>query len=696
MMQKTIFSVVLTVLLSAGHAGAQQASTADKIKDKITIKEANSAFLNEAYSYALDLYQKAAANDDRNSFLNYRIGFCLMKIQELDRAVEYFEKVSANQLKSKHLDFHYAYGMTLQKQGKYNSALEQYNLFVKNGRKKEITYYEPERFIKKCSYAIANVEKPVSVQMEPLGGNINSTYNDYHPLITVDGKRMFFTSRRSSNKNTDLLEDNQYFENMYMTTWNDTTGDWREAVLMEGRINAREEYTAGTGVSPDGQQILVYKNSEDLNKKILASVGSGDILISSLGKNGKWKSPKVPEGLNSDYYDGGACFSPDGKKIYFISSREGFLHGKNVGGRDIWVSELQEDDTWGKPTNLGPTVNSPYNEWSVFMHPNGKTLFFSSEGHDDKNFGGFDVYKTELKDGKWTTPVNLGFPINTAGDEKEFSLSADGLTGYVSAQKNLDDKYDIFEIDLSFYNVLTGENAPLSLVSGNVLDGSLKTPMPASIEFTNTANGEKTTIEANSAGKYVVPLESNTTYKVVASKKGYQTSTSTLALKLPEKPVLKKKKRRRRRKKGETEKGKLSYELHSVIHNVKLERENPLNIVHADLFETKTVRFDKTAEGYVINEISKSLLDNAAEQIMSEPRARLVVTAHFDDDNDNYEVSLGESAKLGKLVSDYLQSKGATLDNVEIYPRGNNEPMADSDTPQGKTINRRVELKFSL
>lgn len=668
--------------------------TADKVKNKINIQQANSAFMNMAYEEAITYYRKVQEKDPKNSFLNYRIGFCHLELKELDLAIESFELVKANQLKKKYFDFYYAYGRAFHLQGKFNSALTQYQLFEKNARKKDLKYYEVDRFIKQCTYALKGIETPVSVQIDNIGDYVNSAYDDYHPIVTIDGKSLFFTSRKRNDKNNELLGDNQYFENVYQSKWNEEDANWDEAEVIKGKINAKNEYTANTGVAPDGKKLLVYRNSKELNKKVLSPVGAGDILISKMGKNGLWGRPKVIEGINSEYYDGGACFSPDGNKIYFISDRRGLMHGKSVGQKDIWVSEIQEDKTWGKPINLGNVVNTDVNEISVFMHPNGKTLFFSSEGHYDKSYGGYDVFKTELqKDGTWSTPVNLGFPINTANNEKEFVLSADGKTGWISAQKQLDNKVDIFQIDLSFYDVITGQNDPLSIVKGTVKDASTEMTLPCKIKFTNNATNEVTEVSSNENGEYLTPIISNTTYTVSVAKEAYKNFSEQLSIALPPKP---RKKKKRRKKRGEKEKGVTTAEIHSIVFNFKLAPSNPLNIVSADLFKVQTVRFEQDSAGHVISDFSKDILNTCAKQLVSEPRIKLTVTAHFDDDNNDYDVSLGESAKLGKLVSDYLRARGASLENVEVFPMGNNEPMADTDTKKGKLINRRVELRFSL
>jgi len=684
------------LILSSVTLAQNEVSTTDKIKNKAITIDAQGAYYNQDFESAITLYRKVLENDKSNSFLLYRIGFCHMELNDLKEAVESFELVKPNQLKKKYFDFYYAYGQTLHKQGRYSSALAQYKLFEKNARSKDLKYYEVDRYIKQCTFALNAVKNPVSVQISNVGDFVNSAYNEYHPIVTLDGQSMYFTSRRSNEKNTDLLPDNQYYENIYVSKWNAAESTWDQAELVEGKLNSKADYSANTGVAPDGQSILVYKNVDENNKKFWKGVGSGDIMLSEIGNNDLWKRPKLIEGLNSEYYDGGACFSADGNRIYFISDRRGMMHGKSVGQKDIWYSDILEDGTWGKAQNLGDVVNTAYNEISVFIHPDGKTLFFSSEGHYDKSLGGYDLFKTELKDGVWSTPVNLGFPINTALDEKEFILSADGKTGWISAMKNIENKVDIFQIDLSFYDVISGKSDPLTIVKGAVIDGTTKIPVRCKITFTNNTSGIATEVSTDENGAYVIPLVSNAEYTVKVDKEAYVSFSNTLTLKLPEAAADSKKKRPKRLKRGEKEKAMTTVEIHKIMNNISLTPNNPLNIVSADLFKTQTVRFVVGNEGYVINEFSKDLLDRVAQQIASEPRITLTITAHFDDDNNDYDVSLVESTKLGKLVSEYIEAKGSTMVKVSIFHMGNNEPVADSDSPKGKVTNRRVELKFTL
>ena len=280
---------------------------------------------------------------------------------------------------------------------------------------------------------------PVNVKIKNLGHDINSEYDDGEPQITADGKTIYFTSRRPDTKGGGIDPNTgQYYDDIYSSAWNDEANKWNPAV------NVDELNTAGhdavLGISPDGNTIFVYRNVPKVT-------GSGDIYFSTKKADGKWQPPKpMPKPINSSFFEGSCSLTPDGNYLYFVSERNG-----GYGNGDIWRSKRIGKGQWGKPVNLGPTVNTIGDEMSVFMYPDGKTLFFSSNGHN--TMGGYDIFMTQMKaDSSWTEPINLGYPINTTKDEKTFTMTADGKKAYITSNKdNGLGGYDIYEVDMSNY-----------------------------------------------------------------------------------------------------------------------------------------------------------------------------------------------------------------------------------------------------
>ena len=254
----------------------------------------------------------------------------------------------------------------------------------------------------------------VKVTVTNVGDIINSGYDEFAPIISADGYMMIFTSSRPIGKNAmakKLLPGN---ENIYVSYYDDYTWKWSEPKILGESINQPEKNNSAISLSNDGQRLLIFRGDPDGN--IYESVLKGD----------EWSEPiKLPEPINSKRHESSASISPDGRTIYFVSNRNG-----GQGKLDIWLCHQDNMGTWGKAENLGPDINTPDNEEGVFIHPDGKTLYFSSKGHN--SIGGFDVFKTVLEDGKWSIPVSLGNLINTPDDDLFFSITADGKTGYYS------------------------------------------------------------------------------------------------------------------------------------------------------------------------------------------------------------------------------------------------------------------------
>lgn len=246
-----------------------------------------------------------------------------------------------------------------------------------------------------------------------LGQTVNTPYDEFSPIISSDGLVLIFTSTRPISKEG-IAKKVQGFENVYISYYNDMTWKWSEAKMLGETINQPGKNNSPIALSNDGQRMLLYRGDPDGN--IYESVLNGE----------QWSEPvKLPEPINSGKHESSASIAPDGRTIYFVSNRKG-----GQGKLDIWLCHQDNTGTWGKAENLGATINTDDNEEGVFIHPDGKTLYFSSMGHNSS--GGFDIFKSVFENGSWSTPVNLGNSINTPEDDLFFTLTADGKTGYYS------------------------------------------------------------------------------------------------------------------------------------------------------------------------------------------------------------------------------------------------------------------------
>ena len=304
--------------------------------------------------------------------------------------------------------------------------------------------------MKQCELAQKMLKNPIDVKIVNAGNNINSQYDDYSPSVSQDGKTMILTSRRSDTKGGQIHPgDGKYFEDVYISRLDSATQAWSKSTPIAGKINTNG-FDASMCIAPDGQVIYLYVN-------IAGKTGSGDIWASKLSSSGKWASPKAikvsddikkTERVNSSYFESSATITGDGETMYFVSERPG-----GQGNGDIYMAK-KKGSAWGKAVNLGDLINTEFSEISVFVHPDGNTLFFSSKGHD--NMGGLDIFKSVKKDGEWSKPQNLGVPINTINDDLHFILMADNKLAYYSSEKGTGiGGRDIYAIDLSKIDILT-------------------------------------------------------------------------------------------------------------------------------------------------------------------------------------------------------------------------------------------------
>lgn len=501
----TLLSVLLFTNISGVYA---QKGDGPATADKIKMTRARMKYNENDFNGALRIYRDEFAKAPEDAMLNYRMGECHFALKEYEDA---FEKFAAAEKLNNAVDGDlYLYlGKTQHALTKLDLALPHYKKYQEQGLKPN-QLEEVNTLIAQVQTAKELMANPVNVVINNPGLAINSKYNDYHPSLTADQKVLVFTSRRGEGKNAGVdVNDQGFYEDIYITFWNDTIHDWVDAVLAPGAING-PEHDANLSIAPDGKQIFVYKNEN-----------GGDIFYSKKNASERWSSAKELDGINSSYWESYASLSADGKKLYFCSERKG-----GQGNGDIWVSEKISKKEWGKPVNLGPVVNSIEDEISVFAHPDGKTLFFSSKGH--LNMGGYDIFKTvKNENGVWGQPENMGYPINSLGDDIDFVLNTEtGRAYFSSIRPQGEGQFDIYEIDMTNYGVKPGdkkEKSNLSILKGEVIDAFDAGKLSVSIKITNKTTGKlENEIESDEDGNFFIMLPGRNTYEISVAQKGYK------------------------------------------------------------------------------------------------------------------------------------------------------------------------------
>ncbi len=472
--------------------------------------EANTLMEESMFNVALPIWLDLVSQKPDNSNINYKIGVCYIHSgDEKKKALPYLKKAiektttnydpfsSAEDKAPIETNFYLARAYHLNYD--LDLAMTHYSSLKDKIGKNHYLFNELEHYTKQCTYAKEAMAKPVNIEVQNIGNTINTIYPEYSPVLSLDESTIYFTSRRLRKDSTNYfikdVSDGLYFEDIYVS--NNYDGAWTEPELLN--INT-EGHEATINISIDGQTLYIYKDDN----------GNGNLYFSNLNEN-EWSTPKLlGSDINSESQESHVAVTPDGNTLYFVSDRKGGL-----GGQDIYFCNKLPTGEWAKAQNIGSIINTPYNEDGVFIHPDGKTLYFSSHGHT--SIGGYDIfYSTKDKEGNWSAPVNLGYPVNSTDDDVFFVTSADGKRGYYSSfqEKGFGEK-DIYMISLT-----DAEAKPLTLLTGLLrVIGEPETPADAQIVITDNATGNLIGIykPRKKDGKFSIILEPNIDYHIVYS-----------------------------------------------------------------------------------------------------------------------------------------------------------------------------------
>lgn len=381
------------------------------------LQQGDRYFQRKDYKNALEGYLNALALDENNARVCFKAGICCLREARYDEAITYLEKALRLEPDiDPQIDYQLA--TAYQENHAFAKAREHYEAF---GRKYKNLSGVANQKIRECTLADSLMRLPSSAAVSALD-EVNTSFAETLPILANDGKTLLFTSNRSSDD----------YEIKSGTNYNDVyiaqkAGDaWGAPEKIGPAVNVKPN-NAAVSLSQDGKTLFLYYEE-----------GEGDIYTTSL-ENGSWTAPIALNRFvnHPRYRDVSACVSPDNKKLYFSSNRPG-----GRGGYDLYVCDRTANGDWGRPSNLGPTINTPGDEVSPFLHADGISLYFSSNGH--ATIGDHDIYKSTLRGEKWTTPEHLGYPINTRGYEGDFILSEDGKTGYFSSRRELATGIDIY------------------------------------------------------------------------------------------------------------------------------------------------------------------------------------------------------------------------------------------------------------
>lgn len=642
MRNKHFLLFLLLVLIISNFEAFSQ----DKKDIRQTKNKAEEFYRIEEFHEALPLYLKLDSMSPNNGEYNFRIGVCYLNSYDKTRALPFFERAVKMGYEEEHLNMYlgrsYHYSLY------FDKAINYYQKYKVHLESEDPSIAEEElpklnKFIEECENGRALIKNPMNVKIENLGAKMNTIYPDYVPVISADEEILIFTSRRpNTTGGLKEFETGHYYEDIYISQ--KENGDWTNPVKMGFGINS-DKHDANIGLSPDGQKLFIYRSNA-------STTFSGDIYVSNL-KGNEWSTPtRMPEPINTDGWEPSASITADENTIYFTSDRDG-----GYGGTDIYLSKKLPSGEWAKPQNLGPNINTEYNEDGPFIHPDGKTLYFSSRGHN--TMGGYDIFKStyDANSNTWSSPMNLGYPINTADEDIYYVLSADGTRAYFSSHR--EDTYGEKDIYVAHLPVKT---VAIIQFKGHVFRKDNNRPVAATITITDNETQSIVGITNSNSfnGRFTTILPPKKNYNIVVDLPGYLFYSENINV--PEQ--------------------KEYVEVAKEIYLEPLKEEGSMTTMRNIFF------LPGESQLRVESEIE---LNNLYRKLNEDGDIEVEIAAHTDNSNESVVNKLLSQARA-QAVMDYLVDKG--IDQNRLFPVGYGDafPIASNQTEEGRDKNRRLEI----
>lgn len=630
----------------------------------------------QQFRAALSPLNDANRFNPKNAKLNYMLGMIWFMTEPTSKECSaYFEK--AYELNPRiEDDLSYWLGWTCHLNSRWDDAIKYYNeylTFLKQRAKSNAAPIEDvKKKIQECENGKIFSAKPERVFVDNLGPNINTQYPEYGPSISTDESTIIFTARRpNSTGGKRDPTDNGFYEDIYVSQ--KENGKWQASKPLSKNVNTGD-HDAAAGLSPDGNKLYVYRHIErdggDLYESVLFGLD--------------WEPPvHMNKNINTKYHESSVSLSFDGKRMYFVSDKDG-----GYGDRDIYYSEIDINGEWGQAKNLGPAINTKYAEEAVFVHPDGMTMYFSSKGHN--SMGGYDIFKTTLKDGQWQSPENLGYPINGPDDDVFFVVSGSGNRAYFASAKTggygekdlyritflgpekapiLNTQDQLISVIANPVNSLKAEpqlslkSSKLTLLRGAITDAGNGKALECSVDLINNEKDQVlATFKSNSStGKYLVTLPSGFNYGIAVRKEGYMFHSENFII--PD---------------------TLSFREFNL--DIKLK---PIEVGNSVVLKNIFFDFDKSS----IRPESMNELSRLVKLLNDNPKVKVEISSHTDNlGSDEYNQKLSEARS--KAVTDFLVSKGIIANRILPKGYGESNPIDKNDTETGRQNNRRTEFKI--
>jgi outer membrane protein OmpA-like peptidoglycan-associated protein len=486
-------------------------------------KQFNKSHLQKAQQY----YLKALAIDSTDSYTNFQVGAIYYLSDSFKvKSLPYFLKTikySGPGVDDTIIDAYYYIGNCYSLMKNYTAAVAAFNTYISHidptSKVDETIIDEVKHNIEICidapgiinrsrdstGYLLDRKLQPIFVKN--LGGAINTPYAEYAQVLMNHDSTIIFTSRRPTSQKgkKDFMTD-EYYEDIFISHI-DSNGQWQTPSVFSSELHfsSGSENLASVTITSDGNTLFIYHNGHIWESHVQNGVWSKP---SKMGRNIKQIHRYIPS----------VFVSFDGKKLFLVSEKEG-----GYGGKDIYESDKNSDGTWSNPQNLGPTINTSYDEDSPFLLPDNKTLYFSSKGHP--GLGGYDVFKSVYENGQWSTPINLGTPINSSADDIYFTYDTAVKKGFFSSSR-INQGYGNMDIYTFSFQC---ENIENTVLHGEIVANG-KPVQGAAIILTDTRRHGKTfTTTSGEDGGYSVSLKPEHHYSVLVKVPGYLPYTTSVS-----------------------------------------------------------------------------------------------------------------------------------------------------------------------
>ncbi len=600
-------------------------------KTLILFEKAKKDFMERKYDSALENFEKYLEKDSSKTEAYFRIAQIHESFRNQKKATAFYLKVIEKDTSGVEFVQAYTYlGSRALENHRFEDAKKYLTVSLKNTNKNSIIYQQIQKQIKTAEFGIQAIAKPLNINPEPLTDVLNFKNKQYFPVLTADNSTIIFTARND-------LED----ENIYISE--NKKNIWSKPVSISKEINT--PYNEGTcSISADGK-IMVFTSCEGRD-----SFGSCDLFITK--KEGdKWSIPQnLGPNINSNFWDSQPSLSSDGSKLFFSSERP-FGFGK----KDLWMSELDEKGNWKKALNLGQNINTNYDEVSPFIHANGYSLFFSSNGKE--GMGKFDIYLTSIKRGFADEVLNMGYPINTGDDELSLFISADGKKAFYSVDKN--EKVSLYQFSIP--SELSDKIDRTHYLKGFVLDQKTQKPLYTTIELVDKITGEKISkfLSDPITGDYMAILPGDGEYVLYAETPNYFFKSLKFDF-------------------TKDDEGK---RLDILLTKIEKETKEVL----------ENIFFDSGSA--VLRKESDIELKKLKELLQKNVSLKVEISGHTDDIGN--ELTNKElSKKRAMAVVEFLKTEGISAERILPIGYGEAQPKVKNDSDANRQLNRRIELKI--